>query len=77
MRLLVAGEAASHCVAATLDHLFEEFSAEEIGAVVLLKDCMSPVTGFETHAEAFYARALARGARVLTSSQALREISMN
>lgn len=75
--LLVAGEAASHCVAATLDHLFEEFSAQEIGRVVLLKDCMSPVADFETHAESFYARALARGARVLTSSQALREISMN
>lgn len=75
--LLVAGEAASHCVAATLDHLFEEFSAEEIARVVLLKDCMSPVARFETHAEACYARVLARGARVLTSAQALREFSMN
>jgi nicotinamidase/pyrazinamidase len=75
--LLVAGEAASHCVAATLDHLFEEFSPEETGRVVLLKDCMSPVTSFESHAEAFYARVLARGARVLTSRQALHEMSMN
>jgi nicotinamidase/pyrazinamidase len=75
--LFVAGEAASHCVAATLDHLFEEFSAAEISRVVLLKDCMSPVTNFESHAEACYARVLARGARAMTSSQALREISMN
>jgi len=73
--LFVAGEAASHCVAATLDHLFEEFSDEEIRRVVLLKDCMSPVTGFETHAQAFYDRALARGARALTNTQALAEIS--
>jgi nicotinamidase/pyrazinamidase len=75
--LFVAGEAASHCVAATLDHLFEEFSAEEISRVVLLQDCMSPVTGFDSHAQACYGRALARGARALTCSQALHEISMN
>lgn len=73
--LLVAGEAASHCVAATLDHLFEEFSEEQIRRVVLLEDCMSSVSGFESHAAAFHDRALARGARALTSSQALAEIS--
>jgi nicotinamidase/pyrazinamidase len=75
--LFVAGEAASHCVAATLDHLFEELSADESSRVVLLKDCMSPVTNFESHAEACYSRVLARGARAMTSSQALHEISMN
>lgn len=75
--LFVAGEAASHCVAATLDHLFEEFSSDEIRRVVLLKDCMSAVTGFEPHAQAFVERAVARGARALTSSQALAEIEMN
>lgn len=75
--LFVAGEAASHCVAATLDHLFEEFSAEEIHRVVLLEDCMSAVTGFEPHARAFIDRAVARGARALTSTQALSEISMH
>lgn len=73
--LLVAGEAASHCVAATLDHLFEAFSAAEIGRVVLLEDCMSAVTGFESHARGFHDRALARGARALTGAGALAEIS--
>jgi nicotinamidase/pyrazinamidase len=75
--LLVAGEAASHCVAATLEHLFEAFSAQEISRVVLLTDCMSPVASFESHAQAFYDRALARGARALTSTQALAEISLH
>lgn len=73
--LLVAGEAASHCVSATLEHLFEEFSADEIRRVVLLEDCMSPVTGFESHARACHDRVLARGARLLSSAQALVEIS--
>jgi nicotinamidase-related amidase len=72
--LFVAGEAASHCVAATLEHLFEAFSDQEIRRVVLLEDCMSPVTGFETHAKAFLDRSVKRGARVSTSAQALAEI---
>ncbi len=74
--LLVAGEAASHCVAATLDHLFEEFTDVEISRVVLLEDCMSPVSGFETHAAACYDRTLARGARKMSSAQLLTELSL-
>lgn len=68
--LFVAGEASSHCVTATLEHLFEMFSPEECQNVVILRDCMSPVTGFEDKAEGFFARARARGARVLTSEEA-------
>jgi nicotinamidase-related amidase len=75
--LLVAGEAASHCVAATLEHLFEEFTDRELQRVVLLEDCMSPVTGFEANARAFVDRALARGARAMTGARALTEISTN
>ena len=75
--LLVAGEAASHCVAATLEHLFEEFSDEEIRRVVLLEDCTSPVGGFESHARTCYDRILTRGARALTSSRALAEIAQH
>ncbi|MFC4313697.1 cysteine hydrolase [Steroidobacter flavus] len=75
--LLVAGEASSHCVAATLEHLFEEFSEQELRRVVLLEDCMSPVKGFESNAQAFIERAVARGARAMTGAQALAVISTN
>jgi len=75
--LFVAGEAASHCVAATLEHLFEAFSQQQIGRVVLLEDCMSPVTGFEANGKACIEAAVARGARAMTSTQALSEISRN
>jgi nicotinamidase-related amidase len=68
--LLVAGEAASHCVAATMEHLFEELSIEELARVVILKDCMSPVAGFEAQAERFFENAGRRGARIVTSAQA-------
>jgi nicotinamidase/pyrazinamidase len=69
--LVVAGEAASHCVAATMEHIFEAFSAEERKRTILLRDCMSPVRGFEAQAAEFLTRAESLGARVLTASQAL------
>jgi len=69
--LFVAGEAASHCVCATLTHLFEEMTAEERTRVVLVRDCMSPVAGFEAHASEFFERARAQGAQVMTSRDAL------
>ena len=67
--LLVAGEAASHCVAATLEHLFQAMSGDERRRVIILRDCMSPVPGFEAQAESFFAAAIAQGARVTTSAE--------
>jgi nicotinamidase-related amidase len=68
--LLVAGEAASHCVAATVEHLFQAMSAQERSHVIILRDCMSPVPGFEAQAEKFFADCLAQGARVMRTTQA-------
>jgi nicotinamidase/pyrazinamidase len=72
--LLVAGEAASHCVAATLRHLLEGMTPAERGRVVLLADCMSAVTGFEAQAAEFFADAAAQGVRLLDSARALDEL---
>jgi nicotinamidase-related amidase len=69
--LLVAGEAASHCVAATMRDVFAHLSREERERVVLLTDCMSAVTGFQAQADEFLADAAARGARLCTARQAL------
>jgi nicotinamidase-related amidase len=68
--LLVAGEAASHCVAATAQHLFAVLSAEERRRVIILRDCMSAVPGFETQATHFFEQAQAQGARVMTAAEA-------
>lgn len=68
--LLVAGQASSHCVRATVEDLAEHLGGD-LSRVVLLSDCMSPVTGFEAHAEAFLAAMQQRGLRVCTSTQAL------
>jgi nicotinamidase-related amidase len=69
--LLVAGEASSHCVAATMEHLFAALGAQECARVVILADCMSPVPGFEAQAQKFFDFARTRGAHVLTTDQAL------
>jgi nicotinamidase-related amidase len=70
--LLIAGEAASHCVAASFDQL-AGYLARRGGAgprIALLRDCMSPVGSFEHLAEGLYERAQAFGAQVLDSAEA-------
>jgi nicotinamidase/pyrazinamidase len=73
--LLVAGEAASHCVAATMADLFDAMSRDERRRVVVLRDCMSPVAGFDAAADRFFAEAVTLGARVLTASQVVAELN--
>jgi len=73
--LLVAGEAASHCVASTMEHLFAALDAAELRRIVILSDCMSPVGSFEAQAAKFFADARAVGARVMTSAAALAELA--
>ena len=69
--LFIAGEAGSHCVASSFDQLARYLNnAAQRPRVVLLTDCMSPVTGFEADQEAFVQRASAWGAETMTSVQA-------
>ncbi|MDT7514981.1 cysteine hydrolase [Rhodoferax mekongensis] len=59
--LLVAGEALSHCVAASVTDLMQELPVERLRQTVLLTDCMSPVSGFETAGADFLEGARAAG----------------
>lgn len=68
--VLVAGEAASHCVADTLDDIVEYSEDKEIGSkLTLLTDTMSAVPGFEKTAQAFYGRMESAGARFTTTDR--------
>lgn len=73
--LYVAGEAGSHCVASSVDQLMGYLNRTEAKRprIVLLSDCMSPVTGFEADQQAFITRATQWGAEVMTSLQAANE----
>ena len=63
----IAGEASSHCVAASYDQFMRFLAKSPAFAprVALLRDCMSPVAGFEPLAEALFERARAAGTLVL------------
>lgn len=62
-RLIVAGEASSHCVRATTEHIMQ-LGAGRLPQLVLLSDCMSPVAGFDAACQAFFDAMRASGARV-------------
>lgn len=63
--LVIAGEAGSHCVRATVEHIVEHWG--DHGRIVLLTDCMSPVGGFEQAQADFLQRMRVLGVRCETS----------
>ncbi len=73
-RIVIAGEASSHCVRATTEHLAAHLPSGNPGKLVLLADCMSPVGGFEAQADAFLVDMRARGATVTHSTECLKTL---
>ncbi len=70
--ILVAGEASSHCVRASVEHLAAHLPSQRLDKLVLLTDGMSPVPGFEAQARDFLAGMQARGMRLATQAEVLR-----
>jgi nicotinamidase-related amidase len=70
--LLLAGEASSHCVASSFDQLASFLASRQAPhpRILVLRDCMSPVHGFEDAASAFFERARAFGAQIVTTQEA-------
>jgi len=60
-KILIAGEALSHCVASTVKDVAEEFGEDQIKKFVLLEDASSPVAGFEDLALDFVKEMTDRG----------------
>ncbi|WP_395703568.1 cysteine hydrolase [Aquabacterium sp.] len=69
--LLIAGEASSHCVKASTEHIVQHLPGGRPERLLLLTDCMSPVGGFEAQATGFLATMRAKGVRTATSAEAL------
>ncbi|MEO5688805.1 MAG: cysteine hydrolase [Burkholderiaceae bacterium] len=70
--LLIAGEASSHCVRATTEHIVANLPGGHPERVVLLTDCMSPVGGFEAQHTAFLDEMRAQGVRLMSAVDALK-----
>ena len=69
-RVLVAGEAGSHCVRATVEHMMLHWNGP-LDRIALVRDAMSPVAGFEQAQRAFLDGAAARGVLVIELATAL------
>jgi len=74
-RLIIAGEAGSHCVKATTEDVADNLPGGGLQRLVLLTDCMSAVTGFAAQQDAFLRGMAERGARLTTSTELLRELN--
>jgi len=76
-RVFITGEAGSHCVRATTEHIADNFAQADLNKLVLLTDCMSPVTGFQAQYDDFVHDMLARGLQVAKSTDVLPELLAN
>ena len=76
-RVFVAGEAGSHCVKATVEHLVEYLPEEQSRKLVLISDCISPVSGFEAHYAGFLSAMQARGVGVARAEDVVSELVGN
>ena len=66
--ILIAGEASSHCVRATTEHIVAHLPGGRPQRIALVTDCMSPVGGFEAQHDAFFAEMRALGVALITSA---------
>lgn len=66
-KILVCGEALSHCVNHTVRHLIQDMSDEERKKVCLLENCASAVASFENDATDFVNHLKEQGCQVLAS----------
>jgi len=76
-RVYIAGEAGSHCVKASAEHIVENLSPTERTKLVLVTDGMSPVAGFEDVQTVFLSDMQARGVRLATAAEVLAELMIN
>jgi nicotinamidase/pyrazinamidase len=69
--IYIAGEASSHCVKSTTEHLVDNLPADSFQRIVLLSDCMSPVGGFEAMQTSFFETMQKRGLVLASSTEVL------
>ena len=67
-RIWIVGQAMSHCVNYTVRDLLNHMLPEERHKVYVLKDCMSPVPGFEKESQDFLSFVSASGANICVST---------
>ncbi len=67
--LVVAGEALSHCVAASGQDMLRQMPPARLRNTVFLTDCMSPVPGFESVGQEFLDQLRVQGVRCMSATE--------
>lgn len=75
--VLIAGEAGSHCVKATTEHIVQNFGPANLSKLVILQDTISPVGGFEAQYADFLKDMAGRGLQLSTTREFLPELLAN
>lgn len=65
--ILLGGQALSHCLASTVRDIADYFGPTNVEKLHLLRDCTSPVPGFEQVGEDFIQEMVGRGMKVVNS----------
>ncbi len=76
-QIYITGEAGSHCVKATTEHIVDHIGQADLSKLVLVTDCMSAVTGFEAQYEGFVREMTARGVQTAKAADVLPELTAN
>ncbi|MEN9865730.1 MAG: hypothetical protein RL748_1320 [Pseudomonadota bacterium] len=76
-RIYVCGEAGSHCVKATLEHIVQHIGQQHWHKLVILSDCISPVAGFDVVWQDFLTQMRALNLQIASSSEVLPELLEN
>jgi nicotinamidase/pyrazinamidase len=76
-RVYITGEAGSHCVKATTEHIVDHWDSAQLHKLVLVTDCMSAVSGFEQQYQDFIDSMRARGVQIAQASDVMAELLDN
>ncbi|MFL6656547.1 MAG: cysteine hydrolase [Massilia sp.] len=76
-KVYITGEAGSHCVKATTEHIVANWDPAHLDQLVLVTDCMSPVAGFEAQYESFIAAMRERGVQIAQASDVTADLIAN
>jgi nicotinamidase/pyrazinamidase len=76
-RVYITGEAGSHCVKATTEHIADNFGTDQLSRLVLVTDCMSAVTGFDAQYAGFIQDMTVRGLQIASAKDVLQELCGN
>lgn len=69
-RVLICGQSLSHTVQMTLKDILSNWKEDEVGKLMLLTDCSSPVPGFEAMADTFVREIKDKGVKCSSVSEA-------